>query len=298
VHYHHLTSDGGACGLLSYFGRRDLTDIRLARRFDRHLAIDLVHEEVLLLGGGVSPAFSDVEFLANAIDEVEAAHVRTKLSERIRPPLIGAAVTAALPPDDELTLAEAIELSRRIAQSIAGDRSLAIHLAIHDPAQKTPGARNLHIHLFFHPRLIRGDELDGPVIRDMFAHPLKLGPDGQPVMVEKDRWPHFYWGKLQAHFAELGLDLVVDPIALFPGKHRKANVLPHDPQVAKFQNRIKNLNIAAIHGDPVKLITGLLRGRGIIQIQELQRFIDKVVDNEGDRRERLEVVLAGPDLLT
>jgi hypothetical protein len=299
VHYHHLTSDGGACGLLSYFGRRDLTDIRLARRFDhRHLAIDLVHEEVLLLGGGVSPAFSDVEFLANAIDEVEAAHVRTKLSERIRPPLIGAAVTAALPPDDELTLAEAIELSRRIAQSIAGDRSLAIHLAIHDPAQKTPGARNRHIHLFFHRRLIRGDELDGPVIRDMFAHPLKLGPDGQPVMVEKDRWPHFYWGKLQAHFAELGLDLVVDPIALFPGKHRKANVLPHDPRVGKFQNRIKNLNLAAIHGDPVKLITGLLRGRGIIQIQELQRFIDKVVDNEGDRRARLEVVLAGPDRLT
>jgi hypothetical protein len=69
VHPCHLGAESGACELISYLGRSDLLDVRLAKRFDhRHLGIDLVHEEVIR-GAGVSAVFEDVAYLANCIDE-------------------------------------------------------------------------------------------------------------------------------------------------------------------------------------------------------------------------------------
>jgi hypothetical protein len=298
VYHCHLGTDSGACDLMSYLGRGDLLDVRLAKRFDyRHLGIDLVHEEVILCEG-VSTAFTDVAYLANCIDEAEASHVRGKINDRIRQPQIGAAIVLALPPDDEITIIEATELTRRIALSIAGERRLAIYAAIHDPAQATPGARNRHGHLFCHHRETQGDELAGPVIRDLFGRPLRLTADGSTVTVEGNKWPDFYLRKLQAYFAELGIDLVVDPIAPFPGRRWPAHIDLDDPRVKNFNKRTRNLNVEAIHGNPAQLVKKLLRGRSTMRIPELERLIAKFVDNESERQMRFEAILGGPDIVT
>jgi hypothetical protein len=231
VHFTHARADGGAPELLSYFVRGDLLDIRMGVRFDfLHLRGDLVHSEVIR-NGGIADVFGDIEYLANCVDEAEVYRLRGDIDGRARPPQNGAGVVLALPPDSEITLVESIELTGRIARSIAGDRRLAIPVAIHDPAMKLLGARNRHGHIFYPRRETENDEIAGPAIRDMFARPLRFAANGETVTVEGDRWPEFYCRKQQEYFAELAIDLVVDPVAPFPERHWSQEVKPDDPRV-------------------------------------------------------------------
>jgi hypothetical protein len=298
VQFPHVSSGSGACEFVAYLGRCGVADVRLGQRFDyQRLNVDLVHDEVICCAG-VSPAFGDIEYFGNALDEAEAYRIRGDINDLVRRPQFGAAIVMALPADDEITLTEATELTRRITLSIAGNRRLAIYSAIHDPARATPGARNRHGHMLFPRREIKDDCLFGPAIRDMFARPLSVGANGSTVTVEGNRWPDFYLRQLQAYFAELGIDLAVDPIAPFPGQHWPAHISLDDPRVKILKKRNRTLNIDAIHGDPVQLIAKLLRGRSLMRILEVQRLIDKFIDNEGERRTRLETILGDADIMT
>jgi hypothetical protein len=293
VSFTHVRADSGAPEFLSYLGRCPVLDTRLARRFDfSHLSGDLVHSEVVRTGD-TAARFGEIEYLANSVDEAEV--YRGNFDARSRRQN-GVALVLALPPDSETTLSESVEFTRRIALTIAGNRSLAIHAAIHDPARMLPGARNRHGHLFYPRREIHYDEISGPAIRDMFAHPLRAA--GKAVTVEGNQWPDWYQRRLLEFFAELGIDLVVDPIAPYPGRHSPAGTKVDDPRVQRARARTRCLNIDAIRGDPVSLINKLLRGRSAIWIAEVQRLIDRFVDNEGERRTRLEAILGHSNLET
>ena len=298
VQFPHVRSDGGACETLAYLGRCQVLDVRLAKQFDfQHLGGDLVHSEILRTGG-VSEAFGNLEFLANGIDEAEVYRLRGDIDNRIRKTQNGAVLVLALPPASEMTLTEATELTRRIALLIAGDRRLAIHMAIHDPAMMHPGARNRHAHLFFPRREVEYDEFAGPAIRDLFARPMQISAGGNAVTVEGNRWPDFYRRQLQTHFAELGIELVVDPIAPFPGRHWQIEIKLDDPRVQRNRSRTWRLNVQAIHGDPAWLVGKLLRGQSTIRIAELQRLLDRFIDGEGQRQNILETILSQPDIVT
>lgn len=196
-----------------------------------------------------------------------------------------------------MTLIEATELTRRIALSIAGDRRLAIHIVIHDPAMMHPGARNRHAHLFFPRRELENDEIAGPAIRDMFARPLQVA-NSDAVTVEGNRWPDFYRRQQQRYFAELGIELVVDPIPPFPGRHWRTDIKRDDPHVERTRSRTRRSNVQAIHGDPTRLLDKLLRGQSMIRIAELQRLLDRFVDSEGERQSVLETILGRSDIVT
>lgn len=298
VQFPHVRSDGGACEVLAYLGRCQVLDVRLAKQFDfRHLGGDLVHSEIMR-SEDVSEAFDDLEYLANSVDEAEVYRLRGDIDNRLRQTQNGAVLVLALPPASEMTLTEATELTRRIARLIAGGRRLAIHIAIHDPAMMYPGARNRHAHLFFPRREIEYGELAGPAIRDIFARPMKISAVGNAVTVEGNRWPDFYRRQLQTHFAELGIELVVDPIAPFPGRHWQTEIKRDDPRVQNNRSRTWRLNVQAIHGDPVWLVGKLLRGQSTIRIAELQRLLDRFIDGEGQRQIVLEAVLSHPDIVT
>jgi MobA/MobL family len=295
VQFPHVSSHSGACEVVAYLGRCEVPDVRLGRRFDyQHLNADLVHDEVIRCNG-VPAVFENIEYLGNAIDEAEAYRVR---GNRTRKQQIGAAIVLALPPDTEISLTEASEFTRRVALSIAGERRLAIYTAIHDPALTRSGAQNRHGHALFPRREIDGDEFSGPAIRDMFARPLNLAAGNPSVTVEGNRWPEFVLYRFLTYFAELGIDLAVDSIAPFPGKHWATDVNPDDPRVQNARQRLAKLNLNAIHGDPGWLIGKLLRGRSMIRIAELQQLCDKFIDNEGERRARLEAILGGPNIAT
>jgi hypothetical protein len=71
VQFTHVRSDGGACETMTYLGRCQAMDVRLAQRFDfRHLGGDLVHSEIMRTER-VSEAFDELEYLANSVDEAE-----------------------------------------------------------------------------------------------------------------------------------------------------------------------------------------------------------------------------------
>jgi hypothetical protein len=298
VQFTHVRGNGGACETMTYLGRCQAMDVRLAQRFDfRHLGGDLVHSEIMRTEG-VSEAFDDLEYLANSVDEAEVYRLRGDINNRLRQTQNGAVLVLALPPASEMTLTEATELTRRIARLIAGDRRLAIHIAIHDPAMMQPGARNRHAHLFFPRREIEYDQLAGPAIRDLFARPMQISAGGHAVTVEGNQWPDFYRRQQQMYFAEQGLELVVDPIAPFPGRHWQTEIKLDDPRVQRSRSRTRQLNIQAIHGDPTWLVGKLLRRRSTIRVAELQRLLDRFIDGEGLRQAILETILSRPDIVT
>lgn len=293
VSFTHVELDTGAPGFLGYLGRNGVLDTRLARRFDfSHLDGDLVHREIIRTEG-VSDLFCEVEHLANCIDEAEVYWGNFGADSRRQN---GVAVVLALPPDSEITLGESAEFIKRIALLIAGKRRLAIHAAIHDPARMRPRDRNRHGHLFYPRREIHLDEISGPAIRDMFAHPVQLKAGGKTATIEGNRWPDFYQRQLLGYFAELGIDLVVDPIPPFPGRHWPVGTKFDDPRVQHARARTARLNIEAIHGDAVRLLDKLLRGRSAIRVAELQRLMDRFVDNENERNLHLETILSHCDL--
>lgn len=297
MQFTHSGSGEGAPHTLAYLGRCRVLDVRLGQNFDfQHLAGDLVHSEIMLLEG-VSQVFHDLEYLANGIDEAEVYRLRGDIDDRVRRTQNGAVVVIALPPASEMTLIDATELTRRIALSIAGNRRLAIHIVIHDPAMMHPGARNRHAHLFFPRREIENDEIAGPAIRDMFARPLQVA-SSDAVTVEGDRWPDVYRRHQQRYFAELGIELVVDPIAPFPGRRWRADIKHDEPHVQRSRSRTRRLNVQAIHGDPARLLDKLLRGQSMIRIAELQRLLDRFIDSEGERQSILETILGRSDIVT
>ncbi|RXG91290.1 MobA/MobL family protein [Bradyrhizobium vignae] len=293
VSFTHVERDAGAPGFLGYLGRSRVLDTRLARHFDfSNLDGDLVHSEIIRTDE-VSERFCEIEHFANCVDEAEVYWGNFGADSRRQN---GVAVVVALPPDSEITLAECAEFIKRIALLIAGKRRLAIHAAIHDPARMRPRDRNRHGHVFFPRREIHLDEISGPAIRDMFAHPLQLKTGGKTATIEGNRWPEFHQRQLLGYFAELGIDLVVDPIAPFPGRHWPVGTKFDDPRVQHTRARTTRLNIEAIHGDAVRLIDKLLRGRSAIRVAELQRLMDRFVDNENERSLHLETILSHCDL--
>src|ERR1700682_1192642 len=126
----HLTTRSGAARLIAYTGRTVIADRGFFHDY-RHLAADLVHEEVML-PADYPAAFYDPEILAGALDRAELQKVRTPLELRNRLPQVGLALTIALPPDDEVFLHEAAEIVRRVVNAARGSHPIPIHCAIHD----------------------------------------------------------------------------------------------------------------------------------------------------------------------
>jgi MobA/MobL family len=201
-----LTDRSCAARIIAYTARN------LIDRFDyRHLN-DLLHEEILLPGDCPKQYF-DRRTLANAIDDAEWAKVRTPPSERKRTPQIGLMLTIALPPADEVTLQDAAEIMRRIVLAARGSQPVPIHCAIH-------GAEiNRHAHALFATRL-DADGTFGPKVRDFLVrHRVTAQSKGAADIVEGISWPELVSEIQQLFFLELGIDLVVDPVAPVSDKH-------------------------------------------------------------------------------
>ncbi|MDB5577431.1 MAG: hypothetical protein JWR80_2607 [Bradyrhizobium sp.] len=156
------------------------------------------------------PAEFDVPaILATALDHAELQKVRTRLEDRNRLPQVGLNLTVALPPDDEVYLHEAAEIMRRIINAARGSRPIAAHFAIHDHR------RNRHGHGLIALRGFDENGVAGPRERDLVVRirPTAIGMQ----VVEGIDWPSLAWEIQQLFFTELGIDLVVDPIAPVPG---------------------------------------------------------------------------------
>lgn len=295
----HLTEHGGAASTIAYIARNSVHDPRFPQSFDySHLRSDLAFEDIIL------PVDCPVtllrrEKLAIALDEVELRKIRTPLSERIRLPQVGLALVVALPPSTEVSLDEAAEIFRRIVLAARGSVPAPIHLAIHE-------ARiNRHGHALFALRPVDSDGVLGLKVRDFIVrlrHTLSANEDAD--VVEGVHWPNLTWEVHQTYFHELGIDLVVDPIAPKPGKHLSPVVYSSgrinnktNEQIASSCEQAYEANVRAIEGSPTHLVETLLRGRSSLRIAELERLCAKFYDSETDQIANVERILLDQNVI-
>ena len=148
---------------------------------------------------------------------------------RKRWPQIGAFAIVALPPDDEMTLDESLELLQRIVAHIIGTNALVAIVAVHDPRRTTPGARNRHAHVIVPLREVDRHGL-GKKVRNLVARPRRNSKARRNYMAEGTHWPGLAYEMLQSFLAELGTDDVVDPPALVGERHWPPSVVRNDPE--------------------------------------------------------------------
>lgn len=291
-----LLLDAGAQKLLAYLGRYDVFDRHAGRHFEfAGIAADLVYQAVLL--PDEAPAeWADPAALARAIDVAEARRMR-KRDARERWPQIAAAFVAALPPDTELTYDEVVELSHGLADYIRRDLAIAIYLVIHDPARKSAGAVNRHAHLLATTRAMNARGFLAKKLREFIARPRRA--DGKTYVAEGESWPRVYAEILTAYFAELGLDLTVAPHLPIGHRHWPKSVLRTEPErVAEHRQKVNELNRKIIFGPAKDLVERLLRGRSTLPIAAIRLLLPQFIDNEGQRADRLNEILADPQLVT
>ncbi len=303
----HLTSRSGATRILAYTARSVIHDLRSSTVFDYSaLSADLVHDEIIL--PETYPAeFENLSHLAHALDQAEFSRVRTPLHQRERLPQVGLALVIALPPDDQISLRESIELKKRIVITARGSLRIPLHIAIHDPALLSAGNMNRHGHALFGLREFGPAGEAGPKVRDVIVrHRVSQSNTGTGKSVEGIDWPDLVWEMQQSFFTELGIDLVVDPIALYPGKHlspvRYSNGAVHTDEtkheVQSAHAGLHNLNVGFLKGSPSRLIDAMLRGRSSLRIAEIERICAKFIDHESDRQENVERILANQNVIT
>jgi hypothetical protein len=293
-----LTSQSGAVRPLAYTARTKLHDPYLELEFDySDIADDYVCGDIIVPEGHPS-TFKTLSVYAASLDAAEWAKVRTSLEQRERPPQVGLTLVVALPPNDELWISEAAELMKRIVTAPPRSNEVAIHWAIHE-------ARiNRHGHAFYALRTFDAEGNASPKLRDFMVHhrSTALGAD----IVEGVNWPQLSWEVQQTFFEELGLDLVVDPIAPVPGKHYSpvvyANGMNHDEQrrdrVVRSRERAYAANVEAIRNNPEELVETLLRGRSTIRTLELERLCTKFFDHPADRDANVERIMVDDDVMT
>jgi hypothetical protein len=219
--------------------------------------------------------FADIAGLAKAADAAERLHMR-KTRGRVRWPQVAAALIIALPPDDELSIDEVIELVARIVDRVVGQRNLAAISVIHDPRLETPDARNRHAHVLV---LLR--EVDrigmGQKTRDLFAV-VRRSANGFCYVRAGIDWPRLSLELQQLHFAELALDRLVDPPAPFPDRHWSRQTLSEDPQrVAAYRDEIRAKNLQLINGQADVFVDRLLKGRTALPVEELSNLLERLV---------------------
>ncbi|WP_400765483.1 MobA/MobL family protein [Methylosinus sporium] len=291
-----MRSDLGMCAIVGYVARRTIEDRRLGKTFTfRASPADLAHAEVLLPDG--APAeWSDAEFFANEVDRIEAARTR-RLTDRRRWPQVCFSAVVALPPDRELTLDEAIELTHRIADRLRDAHELPMHVAIHDPAlvarRGNPVNRHAHFSIALRPIGSRHK------VRDFIARPRHGHKKGKPAVyvAEGASWPDIIREVLTAFFAEVGSDVVVDPPAPLPDRHWPEHLLEGD-LADEFRSKRRAGNRAVISGNAATLIAMLLRGRSAMRAGELHRLLARILDEEGERRLRADEILSDPSIVT
>ena len=295
-----LTAALSVAHIVGYVGRLWLREPRGGAILDfRRHGADLVHQGVLL-PAGAPPLLIDPAALALAIDAAEVRRVR-RFEGRQRHPQAGLLLVVALPPDAELTLDEAVELTTKLVDRVRGSRALPAYVAIHDPAVTIHRAfsRNRHAHVFVGLRENGGVGFDSPKVRDLVARVRKSADSAFTHCVPEGlSWPDLAHDRQSEFFAELGIDCVVDPPACAPEKHLSDIVLEQAPEeIAKRRDNLARENRAVIDGDPPKFVARVLRGRGSLRIGELRRLIARFVVGDDAQQDALDRVLIHADIV-
>lgn len=289
----------GACAITAYIGRTVVQDLRGKRHDFRRARGDLVHEEVVMPAGVEGPALNPTQF-ARMIDDAEAPRSKRAKSAGRQ---VFLAVVAALPPDSECTLDEALEICRALVDRIVADRALVAHIAIHDPAVKfgRGQSRNRHAHIHFSLRewtATRG--FSRRKLREQVARVRHYkGAKGTfNAVAEGISWPDVSRELQNRFFFISGRHVVVDPINVIPHRHfGKLSWHYEEKTVRQELDKIAAANRHALAGQPADIVTQMLRGRSSLSRAELRIFIKRYIDAENERRDLFDAIATNASIV-
>ncbi len=238
-----------------------------------------VHHEVLL-PEGADLKFRQAALLWNAAEKVE------KRSDS----QVAYDMVIALPDDKQITLADKIELAQRFLNENFVSKGLAVQLDIHSPHENE---RNWHAHALITTRRFSKDGQDlGEKARDLNPTFYK----GQ--VMEGDIWGE-KWREVQnAYFQEKGYDLAVDENGIIPQEHLgpiRMRRFMGDAEIGLRSDLVQEAN-EQLAKDPESILAYLTRHKATFKESDLNRFLDKHVD-EKDKAAVKEAVFKSPNLL-
>ena len=272
IEYVSRRSGGNACRKAAYNQRESIKCERSGQLFYFKHKSDNVHHEILL-PEGVDPKFLDASVLWNTAEFME----NRKDSQVCKESVI------ALPDDPEISLADRVEISRRIANQLFVDKGLGVQLDIHRPHD---GDKNWHVHMLITTR--RFSE-DGKSLHDRKAR------DTDPtvrkgVVMEAELVGQIVRDIQNAYFEEKGLDLRVDPIGIVPQEHLgPVRMRNHMNDALVRSEMLKQANEDNVK-DPEAILDQLTLQQAVFTRDDVVRFCTKHVPEE-DRQQVQDAVL-------
>src|SRR4051812_1597683 len=257
-------------GALYYFAHRDSPE----------------HHEVLL-PDGASAALGTAAALWNA---AEAA-------ERRKDAQLAREIVLALPANPEVTVDDRIELARRFAIENFVSKGLAVQLDVHAPHADDIDAEgaNWHAHLLITTRRIEGEGFAAKKARDLEPEVRRVA--GRAVVSEGEAWGEV-WRELQnRYFAEVGLEVRVDPTGAIAQAHiGPIRMRAEDAQANARADEVTRANAKAAR-DPDQVLLVLTRNSATFTARELERHLAKHISDSAERDAMKARVLGRRDVL-
>lgn len=271
------STGGNACRKASYNQRAVVHCERTGEVFSFKDRGGNIHHEILLPEGAHSK-FKNSEALWNEAEKCE----KRKDSQ------VAKEFVIALPDDQEITVEDRIELTRRFAQFIV-EKGVAVQLDVHSPHE---GEKNWHAHLLATTRRFSEDGLTfcekkatdlDPIIRN-------------GIVVEGDIWGEI-WKVLQnTYFEEQGYNLKVDPIGIVPQEHLGPVRMRHHMNEALLRARLLQEANEKIASCPKSVLEEITRTRAVFSEKDVDFFLKKHVPFN-EREGLLEKVMSSSGVL-
>ena len=244
------------------------------------------HHEVLL-PKGASATLGTAGVLWNA---AEAA-------ERRKDAQLAREIVLALPANAETTIDDRIELARRFALENFVSKGLAVQLDVHAPHAGDTDAEgaNWHAHLLITTRRIGAEGFAAKKARDLEPDVRRVA--GRAVVSEGEAWGEVWRDLQNRYFAEVGIDVRVDPTSAFAQAHiGPIRMRAEDAQANARADDVARANAKAAR-DPDQVLLVLTRNSATFTVRDLERHLTKHIADAADRNAVKDQVLGRRDVL-
>jgi Ti-type conjugative transfer relaxase TraA len=264
-----VASDSSLSGMSAYMARDIRVNNITKTRYDfSHKAADLVHHEVLLPEGAPT-RLRDPNILWQEATAAETTiDRRTKAVRFKRNAQGGKHIVLALAKD--LDNDGRLESARRFVKKHFTRFGVAVELAIHSSDPDSPD--NPHAHLLVSTRFVTEDGF-GKKAR-ILDPSFSTGPTGKRFVSEEDYLARRWAEEQNGYFAELGLDLRVDPTRRVGGMHLGPTW--HAVDSAK-RERAAEADTAAAQSmtDPTTILEGITVHKQKFTRRDLEKYVSK-----------------------
>ncbi|MBP6951535.1 MAG: AAA family ATPase [Alphaproteobacteria bacterium] len=264
------SSGGNACRKASYNQREDIRCERTGELFSFKERGGNVHHEIIL------PKGADEKFKNSSVlwNEAEACEGRSNSQ-------VAKEFVIALPDNEEMTLEDRVELTRRFG-NIFVERGVAAQLDVHAPHESE---KNWHGHLLVTTRRFSNDGLTFDAKARDLDPIIRSG-----TVVEADLWGEVWRDLQNTFFEEKGYDIRVDAIGIVPQEHLGPVRMRHHLNEAVLRSQLLQKANEKLAKNPLSILEEMTRTQAVFTQKDVEFFFQKHVPSN-EREGLLEKVL-------